>query len=58
MAASRYTQFSSDPIHSVYNRTESTSHLMPKIWEQQPAEIKSKKPLDGFKRGIKNIETH
>ena len=34
--------FSTDPIHSVYNRTESASYLRSKIWEQMPAEIKNK----------------
>ena len=50
----RDTQFPSDPVHSVYNGTESASHLISKIWEQIPAEIKNKKPLDDYKRGIKN----
>ena len=45
--------FSTDPIHSVYNGTESASYLGPKIWEQIPAEIKNKKSLDGFKEEIK-----
>ena len=44
---------SSDPIHSVYNGTESTSYLGPKIWEKIPAEIKNKDSLDGFKKEIK-----
>ena len=34
------SHFSTDPIHSVYNGTESTSYLGPKIWEQIPAEIR------------------
>ena len=40
-------------MHSVYNGTESTSYLGPKIWEQIPAEIKNKDSLDGFKKEIK-----
>ena len=28
------SHFSTDPIHSDYNRTESASYLGPKIWEQ------------------------
>ena len=39
------TQFSTDPIHSVYNGTESASYFGPKI----PAKIKNKDSLDGFK---------
>ena len=31
--------FFTDPIQSVYNRTESASFLGPKIWEQMPTEI-------------------
>ena len=43
-------QFSTDPIHSVYNATESASYLGPKTWEQIPAEIKNKDSLDGFRK--------
>ena len=46
-------QFSTDPIHSAYNETESASYLEPKIWKKIPAEVKNKKSLDGFKREIK-----
>lgn len=49
------SQFSTDPIHSVYNRSESTSHLVPKIWEQILAKIRNKKPLHGLKREIKKM---
>ena len=35
------SHFSTDPIHSVYTKTESTFYLGPKIWEQIPAEIKN-----------------
>ena len=48
------SQFSTDPIHSVYRGTESVSYLGPKIWEQIPAEIKNRESLDWFKREIKN----
>ena len=47
------SHFSTDPIHSVYNGTESTSYLGPKIWKQIPPEIKNKDSLDGFKKEIK-----
>ena len=47
------SHFSTDPIHSVYNGTESESYLGPKIWDQIPAEIKNKDFLEGFKREIK-----
>ena len=45
--------FSTDPVHSVNNGTESASYLRPEIWEQIPAEIKYKNSLDGFKKEIK-----
>ena len=44
------SHFSTDPIHSVYNGTESASYLRPKIWEQIRAEIKNKYSFDGFKK--------
>ena len=44
-------------MHSVYNGTESTSYLGPKIWEQIPAEIKNKDSLDGFKKEFKKWKT-
>ena len=47
------SHFSTDPIHSAYNGTESASYLRPKIWEQIPTEIKNKDSLDGFKQEIK-----
>ena len=47
------SHFSTDPIHSVYNGTESASYLGPKIWEQILAEIKNKDSLDGSKKEIK-----
>ena len=31
-------QFSTDPIHSVYNGIKLSSYLKPKIWEQIPVE--------------------
>ena len=42
-------QISLDPIPSVYNRTESTSYLERKIWEQIHSGIQNKKTLEGFK---------
>ena len=45
------SHFSTDPIHSVYNGTESASYLGPNIWEQIPAE--NKNFLDGFKKEVK-----
>ena len=47
------SHFSTDTVHSVYNKTESKSYLGPKIWEQIPAEIKNKDSLDDFKKEIK-----
>ena len=46
------SHFSADPMHSVYNGTESASYLGPKIWEQISAENKNKDSLNGFKKGI------
>ena len=48
-----YFAVSTDPIHTVYNGTESASYLRPEIWEQIPTEIKNKEFLDGFKRQTK-----
>ena len=36
------TQFLVNPIHSVFNGSESASYLGPKIWEQIITEIKNK----------------
>ena len=47
------TQFLVDPIHSVFNGSESASYLGPKIWEQIATEIKNKDSLVGFKKEIK-----
>ena len=47
------SQFFVNPIHSVYNGTESASYLGPNIWKQIPSEIQNKKSLEGFKREIK-----
>ena len=46
-------QFFVNPIHSVYNGTESASYLGPKFWKQIFSEIRNKKSLEGFKREIK-----
>ena len=35
------SQFSVNPIHSVYNGAESASYLGPKIWEQILSEIRN-----------------
>ena len=47
------SQFFVNPIHSVYNGTESVSYLGQKIWKQIPSEIRNKKSLEDFKREIK-----
>ena len=41
------SHFSTDPMHSVYNGTESPLYLGPKNWKQIPTEIKES--LDEFK---------
>ena len=48
------SQFYTDPIDSVYTRTESQTYLVQKIWEQIPAEIKNKDLLMGLKEKSKN----
>ena len=48
------SHFSTDPIHSVYNGTESASYLGPKIWEQIPVEIKNKDSRDILRKKLKN----
>ena len=50
----RTSHFSTDPIHSVYNGTESTSYLGPKIWEQIPVKIKNKDSLMVLRKKLKN----
>ena len=47
------TQFLVDPIHSVFNGSESASYWSPKIWEQIPTETKNKDSPVGFKKEIK-----
>ena len=47
------SEFSVNPIHSVYSGTGSASYLGPKIWEQKHSEIRNKKPLEDFKWKIK-----
>ena len=50
----RYTsQLSVNPVHSVYNGTESVSYLGTKICEQKPSEIRNKKSLEGSDWEIK-----
>ena len=39
-----------DPIHSVFNGSESASYLGPKIWEQVSFEIKNINSLIGFEK--------
>ena len=47
------SQFLVDPIHCVFNGSESASYLRPKIWEQIPFEIKNINSLVGFKKEIR-----
>ena len=47
------SQFLADPVHSVFNGSESASYLGPKIWEQIPFEIKNINSLVGFKKEIR-----
>ena len=45
------SQFLVDPIHSVFNGSESASYLGPRIWEEKTSKIKDS--LIGFKKEIK-----
>ena len=47
------SQFLVDPIHSVFNGSESAPYLGPKISEETPTDIKNKDSLIGFKKEIK-----
>ena len=47
------SQFLVNPIHSVFNGSESASYLGPKISEEIPTDIKNKDSLIGFKNEIK-----
>ena len=47
------SQFLVDPIHSVFNGSESASYLGSKIWEQTPFGIKNINSLVGFKKEIR-----
>ena len=47
------SQFLVDPIHSVFNGSESASYLGSKIWEQIPCEIKNINSLVRFKKEIR-----
>ena len=47
------SQFLVDPIHSVFNDSESAPYLGPKISEETPTDIKNKDSLIGFKKEIK-----
>ena len=47
------SQFLVNPIHIVFNGSESASYLGPKIWEETPTDIKNKDSLIGFKKEIK-----
>ena len=40
-------------VNSVYSGTELLSHLVPKIWELVPNDIKALGPLPKFKNAIK-----
>lgn len=42
-----------DPVHSVYDDTQSVLCFDPKIREQRPSEIRNKKSLETFNREIK-----
>ena len=43
-----------NPIHSVYNGSQSKSYLGPKIWELFPLEIKTTESLAVFKKKLRN----
>ena len=45
--------FLTDPIHSVFNRSESALYLGPKIWELVPNDVKMINSLVRFKSEIR-----
>ena len=47
------SQFLVDPIHSVFNGSESASYLGPKIWEH-PSKLKILTPLLVLKKKLEN----
>ena len=51
-------QFLGDPIHGVFNSSESVSCLAPKTWEKTHSEIKNISSLDSFKKEVKKVEPH
>ena len=51
------SQFLADPIHSVFNGSESALYLGPKTCEQIPSEIKYINCIDDFKKEIRKVKT-
>ena len=48
------SHFSTDSIHSVYNRTESVSYLELKIWYKYLLKLKRRIPLMVLRKKLKN----
>ena len=48
------SHFSTDSIHSVYNRTESVSYLEPKIWSKYLLKLKRRILLMVLRKKFKN----
>ena len=51
------SQFLVNPIHSIFNGSESASYLGPKMWKLIPTEIKNKDSLVEFFEKKKKMET-
>ena len=47
------SKFVVNPIHSVFNGSESASYLGTTIWKEMPTNTKNKDSLIGFKKEIK-----
>ena len=55
----RYQSELSRPlVKSVFNGTEATSYLGPRIWDLVPLEMKQRESLTAFKKAIKTWNPH
>ena len=52
------SEFSRPLVKSVFNGTEATSYLGPRIWDLVPLEMKQKESLTAFKKAIKTWNPH
>ena len=50
--------FYSQPVRTVLHSTESLCHLVPKIWQLMPSDMKSLSSLTVFKKAVKQWKPH